>query len=84
MPKDNTLFIEAHPDLAKVMIDRFGDLDWLNKYSDVRNGRITEYWERNKEGTLVDVTAREKAREELELAKEELELIRLRSQSNVK
>lgn len=84
MPKDNTLFIKAHPNLAKIMIDRYGDLDWLNKYSDEKNGRITEYWERNKDGVLVDVTAREKAREELERAKEEYEALRMKELNNVK
>lgn len=78
MPKDNTLFIEAHPELARELIATYGNIDWVNKYSDVKNGRITEYWERNKQGVLVDVTAREKAREELELAKEEYELLRAR------
>ena len=69
MPKDNRAFIETHPDLAK----RFNnDLDWLNVYTDYENGKITQRWERNKEGVLVDVTAREKAKEELANAQEEL------------
>lgn len=69
MAKDNKLFIETHPELAK----RFNnDFDWLNRYTDYKDGEITERWERNKEGVLVDVTAREKAKEELASAQEAL------------
>lgn len=75
---DNSAFIYAHPELAKDMIDRYGDLDWIKRYTDVgANGRINRAWERDANGNLVDVTEREKAREELELAKEALEKVRL-------
>lgn len=67
--KDNTDFIKAHPDLA----ERFdGDFDWMNNYTNYDNGRITERWERDKNGKLVNVTAREKAKEEVRRAQEEL------------
>lgn len=70
MAKDNTAFIEAHLELAA----RFREegLDWLNKYTDYKNGRINEEWIRDENGVLVDVTERSKAYEELELAQEEL------------
>lgn len=75
---DNSAFINAHPELAKDMIDRYGDLDWIKRYTDVSfTGRINRAWERDANGNLVDVTEREKAREELELAKEALEKLRL-------
>ena len=69
--KDNTAFLQAHPELA----ERFREegLDWLNKYTDYKNGKVNEQWERDANGTLVDVTAREKAYQEIEDAKEELE-----------
>lgn len=73
--KDNTLFKEAHPELVERFEGKEG-LDWVNSYTDYKDGRINERWERNKEGVLVDVTAREKAREELARATEELEKIR--------
>ena len=53
---DNTKFINAHPELAKDIIRKHGGLDWVNKYSNEINGRITECWERNNKGELVDVT----------------------------
>lgn len=75
---DNSAFIAAHPELANDMTDRYGDLDWIKRYTDVGdNGRINRAWERDVNGNLVDVTEREKAREELELAKEALERLRL-------
>lgn len=70
--KDNTAFAQAHPEL----VERYGDLDWLNKYTDYKDGKINERWERDANGVLVDVTAREKAYEELEDAQEELERLR--------
>lgn len=67
--KDNTAFIAAHPEI----VERFGeDLDWLNVYTDYDGGKIKERWERNSSGVLVNVTAIEKAKEELMLAQEEL------------
>lgn len=67
--RDTTTFAKAHPELA----ERFnGDLDWVNNYTDYKDGKITERWERNKTGELVDVTKREKAKEELARAQEEL------------
>ncbi len=75
---DNNAFIQANPELAKLMTDRYGDIDWVNKYTDVKDGKIAQAWERNKDGVLVDVTERERAREELEAAKEALEKLRLK------
>lgn len=72
--KDNTLFIQAHPEIAK-RYEQEG-LDWLNVYTDYENTRIKERWERNKDGVLVDVSERERAREELARATEELEKLR--------
>lgn len=63
-------FVDAHPEIAKDYPD---GLDWLNKYTDYKDGRINEQWERNKAGVLVNVTERVKAREEIERAKEEIE-----------
>lgn len=67
-------FVDAHPEIA----ERFADegLGWLKVYTDYDGGKLKEKWERNKDGILVDVTAREKAREELIRAKEELEKMR--------
>lgn len=67
-------FADAHP----VIAERYAQegLEWLKVYTDYDNGRIKERWERNSEGVLVDVTKREKAREELARAKEELEKLR--------
>ena len=72
--KDNALFIQAHPEIAK-RYEKEG-LDWLNVYTDYENTRIKERWERNKDGVLVDVSERERAREELARATEELEKLR--------
>ena len=67
--RDTTAFAKAHPELA----ERFnGDLDWVNNYTDYKDGKVTERWERNKKGELVDVTKREKAKDELARAQEEL------------
>lgn len=77
MAFDNSLFIAAHPELAEEVARKHGGLDWIKKYTNEEGGRITEYWERNSDGVLVDVTERELAREELEKAKEELEKLRL-------
>ena len=70
---NNTAFIEAHPELAK----RFREegLDWLNKYTDYKDGKINECWERDEKGVLVDVTAKYKAYEELEEAQEALAVL---------
>ena len=67
-------FADAHPKIA----ERYAQegLEWLNVYTDYEGRGIKERWERNKDGVLVDVTAREKAREELIRAQEELEDIR--------
>lgn len=67
-------FADAHPKIA----ERYATegLEWLKVYTDYDNGKIKEKWERNTNGVLVDVTAREKAREELMHAKEELEAMR--------
>ena len=67
-------FADAHPKIA----ERFADegLEWLKVYTDYDGGKLKEKWERNKDGILIDVTAREKAREELIRAKEEVEKMR--------
>ena len=57
-------FWEKHPDVYPEVI-RYIDTD--------EKGNILECWERNKEGIMVDVTAREKARLELEKAQKEYE-----------
>lgn len=70
-------FADAHPKIA----ERYATegLEWLKVYTDYDGGKIKEKWERNKDGVLVDVTAREKAREELMRAQEELENLRRNS-----
>ena len=70
---NNEAFIAAHPNLAAVVAAKHGGLDWIKKYTDEKNGRLVEAWERNSEGELVNVTEREKAREELNRAREELD-----------
>lgn len=70
MAKNNTAFIDAHPSLAARF--RSEGFDWLNRYVDYKDGRINEEWVRDANGTLVDITAKSKAYEELELAQEEL------------
>ena len=73
-------FADAHPAIA----DRYAieGLEWLNVYSDYDEGKLVEKWERDKDGYLVDVTRREKAREEIARIQEELE--ELRRKENVK
>ena len=73
---NNEKFIQAHPQLAEDVIRLHGSLDWINKYSNEVDGKLTEMWVRNKSGELVDVTKRELARLELERAKEEYEKLR--------
>lgn len=67
-------FADAHPKIA----ERYAieGLEWLKVYTDYDGGKLKEKWVRNKDGILVDVTAREKAREELMRAQEELENLR--------
>ena len=77
MKYNNDKFIAAHPALAEHLITHHGGLDWVKKYSDEKDGKLTEMWERNKDGELVDVTARELARIELENAKEAYERLRV-------
>ena len=72
MAKDNSLFVAAHPAFAADIAAKHGGLDWINKWTDERNGRIVEAWERNADGVLVNVTEKYKAMEELERAKKEL------------
>ena len=67
---NNKDFIEKNPELAKHLIDKYGDVDWVKKYTDVKDGKIVKAWERNKQGVLVDVTARERAKQELAAAYE--------------
>ena len=62
-------FMEKHPKIAE---DFNYDLTWLKVYTDYKDGKINERWERNKQGVLVDVTEREKAKDELMKAQEEL------------
>lgn len=69
---NNTNFINAHPELAKEMSRKHGGLDWVNKYTNEVNGRITECWERNDKGELVDVTERRALERELERALDKL------------
>lgn len=62
-------FVAAHPEIA----ERFdNDLDWLKVYTDYKDGKINERWERNSEGVLVDVTEREKLKEEIANARKNL------------
>ena len=56
-------FWEKHPDVWPG-VKRYVERD--------RHDRVTECWERNTEGVMVDVTAREIAREEVLRAAEEL------------
>lgn len=67
-------FADAHPKIA----ERYAieGLEWLKVYTDYDGGKLKEKWVRNSNGVLVDVTEREKAREELMRAQEELENIR--------
>lgn len=55
-------FWDIHPDVYPD-VTRYTDTD--------EKGNILECWERNKEGVMVDVTEREKARVELEKAQKE-------------
>lgn len=64
-------FIAKHPEMCNELIARHGNLQWLKKYTDTKDGRIKEYWEL-KNGVFVDMTAKAKAYEELERAQEEL------------
>ena len=65
---NNKNFINAHPELAKEVSRKHGGLDWINKYTNEVNGKITEAWERNDKGELVNVTERRAAERELERA----------------
>ena len=57
-------FWDIHPDVYPE-VTRYIDTD--------EKGNIRECWERNKSGIMVDVTARERARLELEKAQREYE-----------
>lgn len=57
-------FWDKHPDVYP-QVTRYIDTDC--------KGNILECWERNKEGVMVDVTERERARVELEKAQAEYE-----------
>ena len=57
-------FWDLHPDVYPE-VTRYIDTD--------EKGNILECWERNKEGIMVDVTAREQARMDLEKAQKEYE-----------
>lgn len=70
-------FEDVHPELMPTIIKTWGSIDGLKKYSDWDCGELKEMWERNADGVLVDVTARELARQELERAKEAMEMLRL-------
>ena len=70
-------FEEAHPELMPTVIKTWGSVAGLRVYSDYKDGKLTEMWERNEEGVLVDVTERELARIALEEAKEAFEKARL-------
>ena len=61
---NNTKFINAHPELARDVSRKHGGLDWVNKYTNEVNGKITEAWERNDKGELVDVTEKRKLERE--------------------
>lgn len=54
-------FWKKHPDVYK-SVTRFTDTD--------QKGNIIEAWERDENGVMVDVTARERARQELIRAQE--------------
>lgn len=76
MKANNTKFIEAHPEIAEWLITKHNGVDPIKKYSHEEDGKVVEMWERNSQGELVNVTARELARRELEAAKEEYEKLR--------
>lgn len=57
-------FWDKHPDVYPE-VTRYIDTD--------EKGNILECWERNKEGVMVDVTERERARMDLEKAQKEYE-----------
>ena len=70
---DNSLFIAAHPDLAEAVSRKHGGLDWIKKYTHEKGGKVVEQWERNKDGVLVNVTERERLRNELARIRDEIE-----------
>lgn len=57
-------FWDLHPDVYPE-VTRYIDTD--------EKGNILECWERDKEGVMIDVTARERARMDLEKAQKEYE-----------
>ena len=74
MTNGEKMFVANHPEL-KSSIKFLGGISKLKKYSNTDCGKLTEQWERNSNGEFIDVTAREKAREELANAMEALERI---------
>ena len=64
---NNANFINAHPELAAEVSHKHGGLDWINKYTNEVNGKVTEAWERDDKGELVNVTEKKAAERELEL-----------------
>ena len=69
---ENKTFEQAHPEHMEAINKTWGSIDGLKLYQNFQGSKITEQWERDKDGNLVDVTARVKAQQELEEAKKEL------------
>jgi hypothetical protein len=65
-------FEETHPEHMPTVNRTWGSIDGLQSYTHYKGSKIVERWERDKDGNLVDVTARERAKQELEEAKKAL------------
>ena len=68
-----TKLLQKHPDLKDILYFN----PCIKAYKVLtESGKIKEYWEKDKEGHWIDQTAREKLREQIEVEKEELELLK--------
>lgn len=65
-------FEETHPEHMLTIKRTWGSINGLKSYTNYKGSKIMERWERDKDGNLVDVTARERAKQELEEAKKAL------------
>lgn len=68
-------FEEAHPELMDTVNRELGDISKLKKYQNFKGDKITEQWERDKDGNLVNVTERVLAEQELVEAERALKIL---------
>ena len=68
-------FEEAHPEHMDAINSTWGSIDGLKKFQNFKGDKITEQWERDKDGNLVNVTERVLAEQELAEATKALKIL---------